>query len=350
MIDKTKRDRAVAQIVSRTSWMYQIWPVIRYPGINLHWRNRSLDEKIHQISKNRKFLSSRIAYEKAAFRFMLPRCARRQLKRGSERSSEHRHRSSISARELDGVRLRIPMRERWRDNAFDRRLLTDRRYPLNLSHFRRVLTSGGSMIDIGAHVGTVSIAHALLGDFRRIHAFEPMQENFVCLQANIDLNGLRSVIVPHHCAMGSEIGVAYMREGSGSGQHQLVTHLKEEPEDTKPGVPLTTLDQVLKRIGRDGDDVSFVKSDTEGYDSHVLLGAREFLSARRAVWQMEFCPRLMERRGVVPMREFFDLIEASFDHFIADDGPSSRLVPVSGIRERLSQPLSRNHIDIFLIP
>ena len=97
-----------------------------------------------------------------------------------------------------------------------------------------------------------------------------------------------------------------------------------------------TLDSWVKRLGVDIKAVTFVKVDTQGWESHVLEGASALLAQRHIAWQLEFSPRLLARAGV-PEHRFFDQLERHFTHFI-DLGwrttPRSR--PIGQARKTLS--------------
>jgi FkbM family methyltransferase len=80
-------------------------------------------------------------------------------------------------------------------------------------------------------------------------------------------------------------------------------------------VPCLTLDHWLEKIGVDADEVSFVKTDTNGFELEVLRGAAHPVSKRLAVWQIEVAPSYM-RRIDVSMDMLGDELRAGFTHFI----------------------------------
>jgi UDP-N-acetylglucosamine 2-epimerase len=43
--------------------------------------------------------------------------------------------------------------------------------------------------------------------------------------------------------------------------------------------------------------VRYVKCDTQGWEAHVLAGARDLLARRDIIWEMEICPPLLDSAG-----------------------------------------------------
>ncbi len=73
------------------------------------------------------------------------------------------------------------------------------------------------------------------------------------------------------------------------------------------------MDDWLGRLRVTPRALSFVKIDAQGWDAHVMLGARALLAARHLVWQVECSPTMMDRTGA-GVREFVDLVTAHFTH------------------------------------
>lgn len=194
------------------------------------------------------------------------------------------------------------------------RLGARRRLPLAEILETRELAVGRAMIDIGANVGTTSIPRALLGDFNRVYAIEPDPVNYACLVRNIVSNGVRGLVLPDRVAIGDANGEMTMRVRR-SGTHHLVTRAEHVGEDERMVVPCLTLDTWVDRIGIDLSDVGFIKSDTQGWDARVLVGAERVLAQRHIAWQIEFSPAMLLRSGK-STAEVVALLERHFTHFI----------------------------------
>jgi FkbM family methyltransferase len=60
-----------------------------------------------------------------------------------------------------------------------------------------VFREGDTVIDVGAHVGIVSIYLAQKFPFIKVYAIEPNPQNYACLKRNIELNGVTNVTALH---------------------------------------------------------------------------------------------------------------------------------------------------------
>jgi FkbM family methyltransferase len=194
------------------------------------------------------------------------------------------------------------------------RLGARRRLPLGEILETRELAVGRAMIDIGANIGTTSIPRALLGDFNWVYAIEPDPLNYACLVRNIVSNGVRGLVLPDRVAIGDANGEMTMRVRR-SGTHHLVTRATDVSEGQQMVVPCLTLDTWVDRIGIDLSDIGFIKSDTQGWDARVLIGAERVLARRHIAWQIEFSPPMLERSGT-STADVIALLERHFTHFI----------------------------------
>lgn len=166
------------------------------------------------------------------------------------------------------------------------------------------VSPGRVLFDIGANVGEWSyyVAHRWQDAARapRVFAFEPSEGSFSRLQERF-VNS--KVVTCHKLALTDRSGDAdFYVAGSTAGTNSLF------PSGTAARVTVatSTFDEFVEnqRI----ESVLFVKSDTEGADYNVLLGASK--SLRRGIiglWQFEYNHRwlLSGRR----LRDVFELVK-----------------------------------------
>jgi len=109
-------------------------------------------------------------------------------------------------------------------------------------------------VDIGAHIGVWTVA--LAKRFAHVHAFEPVGENFKCLQENTA--GLENVEL-HQQALGARsYQGAAVRHGGNSGCWYVASG---------EGTSVLALDML------GFDNVDLIKIDVEGLEGEVLEGA-----------------------------------------------------------------------------
>lgn len=131
----------------------------------------------------------------------------------------------------------------------------------------QLIDPGTMFVDIGAHVGTYSLAFA--ERCAAVHSFECSPKTFNYLCANIALRNLHEHITPHRCALGSEVGVVpyyeHSPDGGGNSCHGFGRTSKSV------NVEVRTMDSFHL------DNIGLIKMDVEGFEANVLKGAHETL-------------------------------------------------------------------------
>jgi len=134
---------------------------------------------------------------------------------------------------------------------------------------------GDVVIDIGAHVGVVSIYLAKRWPGIRVYAFEPVPQNFARLERNIEAN--------------NAVGIhAFQLAVSGKGER---VHLTGNFDENSGGISehvTATLGAYMHtaesvRLGQIFDQLQIqrcrlLKIDCEGAEYRVLMGGREYLN------------------------------------------------------------------------
>jgi FkbM family methyltransferase len=142
--------------------------------------------------------------------------------------------------------------------------------------YRRYITepSQGTLVDIGANIGAVTLDWATRFSSIRIHAYEPHPATFVMLRANIEANHLTGRVTTYREAVGGRAGSLALRSGGSSMQTSAYG-----PGATAAGaldelnVEMVLLDKVIERCAGDGQ-IGLLKIDAEGAEADILEGAR----------------------------------------------------------------------------
>lgn len=161
--------------------------------------------------------------------------------------------------------------------------------PNNDSYFTKILQETGSFepgrmesafkyvrdfqlaIDAGAHVGLRS--RELSPRFSSVYAFEPTQENYRCLVANISP---LSNVSAFQVALGDREGEVTMRESSTRPGNSGAMYVTEGT-----GTRMRTLDSFGFK------NLNFLKIDCEGYELPVLQGGKDTILQSKPVIFME---------------------------------------------------------------
>lgn len=161
----------------------------------------------------------------------------------------------------------------------------------------KTLRPGDTVIDVGANIGIMTAFAALMvGDSGTVHSFEPVQDVFKSLEANVDLNNFRNVVL-HKYALGGGANDALIHVNpQNTGESSLVTMGSCA---VKEHVHVESLDNLIesRRIITEGA-IRFIKIDVEGFELEVLKGARNVLSKPNApILCVEYCSARMLPTG-----------------------------------------------------
>lgn len=176
-------------------------------------------------------------------------------------------------------------------------------------------------IDIGANIGTTAIPLALDNKFTSIFSFEPDPYNFSLLEYNIKRNNLNGIITPQNYAVGDNNGhISFELSPRNFGDHrvrydQLSGGIYNEHEREIIEVPINTLDSFISHNNIELDKIALIKSDTQGNEGHVFLGAQEILKEKKIPWIIEFWPYGLAR-AQTQAQEFLQVLKNSFSLFV----------------------------------
>jgi FkbM family methyltransferase len=134
------------------------------------------------------------------------------------------------------------------------------------------------VFDVGANVGQFARGAASAFPGATIHSFEPVSSTFSKLD---DLARQQPCIHPYHLAFGEKPGefTMHLREESGCNSLSPHNNLAANSIGRSETITVTTIDAFCsaKNIPR----IDLLKTDTEGFDNSVLLGARRMLQESR---------------------------------------------------------------------
>jgi FkbM family methyltransferase len=139
------------------------------------------------------------------------------------------------------------------------------RYTDALPYFKRRRTA----LDIGAHVGMYS--RQMVKDFVAVHAFEPVADNYRCLNRNVRNTNM----IPYACAVGATQATCRAYGGKGKSVSWRMI------PDAEGGIQVLTIDSF------DIHGVDFIKIDVEGMEYDALLGAEKTILRDKPVILIE---------------------------------------------------------------
>jgi FkbM family methyltransferase len=217
----------------------------------------------------------------------------------------------------------------------------------------RDVIAGKVFLDVGANVGTTSIPAVLRFGAGRSVAFEPADENFRILEANIALNGLGGRIEPRRVGVSDAPGVAQLELAPhNSGDHRIRTGAAagafdayREASRPTTEVELVRLDDALDDLGVAAGDVGLLWIDTQGHEAHVLAGAPRLLAAGVPVF-CEYWPYGLRRAG--GLDRLHRTVAESFSEVV--DARADETLPAGRVAELAHRYPGERYSDLILIP
>lgn len=146
------------------------------------------------------------------------------------------------------------------------------------------VTNRAACIDVGAHAGLWS--RVMQHDFGHVYAFEPVPDHQECWRLNVD--PANATLFPH--AVGAEPGE--VRIATPDPHSTGDTYVSSTSEGVR--AEMVTLDNAIEGFS----GIGLIKIDCEGYELHVLEGARELLLTAKPVVIVEQKPGKAKQFGL----------------------------------------------------
>lgn len=181
----------------------------------------------------------------------------------------------------------------------------------------------GAWVDVGANIGCYVLALRQL-TAGKIIAYEPLPQLFRFLQMNVVQNELPDVTLKDK-ACGEKGGSALMVPGANAS---IEEGCGQDQSSGMEAVDVVCLDEDLR-----GEQIGFIKIDVEGFEIHVLRGARHILEQQRPHLFIEVHPNLLRRYGG-SASDLIALLSKSYDLSFWDYGTEHS-------RSRLARILAR---------
>lgn len=167
--------------------------------------------------------------------------------------------------------------------------------------------AGMTVIDIGAHLGLMSVIMAkLVGNTGHVYAFEPTPKTVAIFKDIIKKNKAEQIITPVNKAVSSFDGEMdfFVDEHEGSNANSLVSRPDKQRSAQKIGV--TRLDSFVteKKL----KELDLVKIDAEGSELDVLKGAFDTLKQFRPKVILAIHPSLVKNNRQA-LGTIYDLIQ-----------------------------------------
>lgn len=177
---------------------------------------------------------------------------------------------------------------------------------------------GSVLLDVGANIGTTTVAALVHHGFARALAIEPDPENVRLLETNVALNRLTGRVTVVEAAVSDTAGRAAFgrgaREGGcADGNGGLLQ--SANPGRERLEVEVTTVDAQLARWGIESAEVGALWIDAQGHDTRVLAGSGA-LTALGVPVIFAYRPGKLEEAGLDTIATLKGLVEHGYLWFV----------------------------------
>src|ERR1051326_5007580 len=215
-----------------------------------------------------------------------------------------------------GVRLRLHL-----DSELSRLIYCRHFESTERAFLNAFLRPGDTFVDVGANIGLFTvIAASRVGPRGRVFSFEPTPETFARLIENVEANGFEHVSC-QQLALSDQTGnLEITKSLDGFDAWNSLAQPKMGERFATAKIPTMSWDGFAQEhdlVGR----VTMMKIDVEGWESRVLLGARQFLSRSDApTLQVEFTDGAAMAAGSSCCEIYNLLEEFGYTMFLFDPG------------------------------
>ena len=202
----------------------------------------------------------------------------------------------------------------------------------------RVLESGMTFLDVGAHLGLHTLAAARrVGATGKVFSFEPTPATNELLGRTLRLNGLDNCVTVWRTAVSNQDAQVTLYIGAISGHNSL--YPLSNPKDAIE-VEGVRLDSALPAETR----VDAVKIDVEGAELDVLRGMSRVIAENPGILIVaEYGPSHLLRTGVAPRDWLSAFTDQGFEGFVIEE-PAGKCVPIKQVD--LSRVFSANIVFV----
>lgn len=221
----------------------------------------------------------------------------------------------------------------WAYDIYKRRLEAQ-----TVTHLRRWVPAGACVIDVGANVGFFTRQFAdWVGPAGQVIAIEPERRNVAMLTTALERDGHLSRVEVVEAAAGDVDGTLQLAiTPDHPGDHRIGTQGET--------VTAVTLDGLAVTRGLAG--ISLLKIDVQGYEGHVLRGAKELLRTQRPAVFLEIDPSALAEQGGSAAATLQLLSNLGYAPYLLTEG--GELQAAAGVAEHAEQ--TNGYLDVLALP
>lgn len=186
--------------------------------------------------------------------------------------------------------------------------------PQMVSLFKKLITPGDVIADVGANIGLTSILFSRLGC--NVVSFEPSPSTYSILCENIQRNHLSNV-VPVNVGLGDKAETTTITFAANNRSGGFVSDIcRPEMGHVTENIEIRRLDDIWYKFD---NRLDFIKIDVEGFEGNVIRGALNLLEQHKPIVVLELNHWCLNAFRRISVPDFFDFLRSVFPVLYAVD-------------------------------
>ena len=213
----------------------------------------------------------------------------------------------VVIKQLEGVRIHLDLSDYISmEIAYDNHEVHERQF------VRRVVKTGSTVLDLGAHIGYYTLMLAsIVGEKGRVFSFEPQEYMFSLLQRSIEDNGYSDRIVAENTCVGDATKKGRLARHQGPGDYGC-THLLSTPASLLLYDDLVVEETNILNLADYNfpQAIDFIKIDIEGAEFLALEPFKKRLKQDQPIILSEVNKPLLAHVSDVSSAEYIGFVKS----------------------------------------
>jgi len=182
------------------------------------------------------------------------------------------------------------------------------------------------LVDIGANIGSITIPAIKKKYFKQAIAFEPSEESYKLLKANILINDLYLKVQLEKIALSNSKGFKKLLSNDkyNKGDNKIVSNTSKSPDIEL--VKTDFLDSYTSKLNKKN---SFIKIDVQGHETEILVSSKKTLS-KKIPLMIEFEPSNMKKNWSKDFIYIYKFYKFFYD--LKQKNPKKQKVDINALR------------------
>ncbi|MCP4179489.1 MAG: FkbM family methyltransferase [bacterium] len=227
-----------------------------------------------------------------------------------------------------------------RDHYFTGRYF-DRLNPLLI---KRILSNGGTYIDVGANRGlhTLFAANVLKKNKGKVFTFEPNPDIYKIINTHLLINNVKNCKT-FNMGLSDKKEILSLKIPSNTGNASFISQI--DSEKNVIDVNVNTMDSALKDVNL--SNPVLIKIDTEGFEYNVLKGMEKILKNPKVNIICEVTDEWLRKTGSSALQLFNFMKKRGYIPYLCETRNTGLLLRKRITMDKINNPVNIRQYDVF---